>query len=360
MNQLVTELERHIVSSTDSDVPDIFLDPKMSLEAFAILLPVDRDIVELERLEALYKKLLRHIAQLNSLDLAYLVAKTQKEIGFILKYKSYGIKASTPLGFSIFFLEPGEGFSFQRHLDLKTEVFLFIAAKSNKSFAFLCDYSEWEENYRPDAFLGWLAGSETAYFDHSRYKPNPGDVLRIAEIGLVHSVLGCVMEEYANVSTDMVDRLHDQNKGKLIPQKFNREYFQSQLSNTQYPREYRLASRNGAGFIFESIKEFGMEGNKTISIMATEAYVAERIFIPPKGSWQFTTGRRYVSAYVSDGSAECRLIESNGLSTSCREFQLNARDVFLGLPRCNWRISNLSNHNLSLSVFMIDEDCALI
>jgi len=39
-------------------------------------------------------------------------------------------------------------------------------------------------------------------------------VFIISELGVVHTVMGCVLEEYATVSTDMVERLHDQNIGR--------------------------------------------------------------------------------------------------------------------------------------------------
>jgi len=359
MDQLVEELERYTTDTSEIEPSKIFDNVVVSLEAFAAILPIDRPIAEIERLESLYKKLISHIAQLNDLELAHLVAITQKKIGFILKYKSYGIKASTPLGFSIFFLEPSEGFSFQRHIDTKTEVFHFIKTKPGKSFAFLCNYPEWKADYRPDTFLEWLDGGNVALFDRFCHKPDPGDILRISAVGLVHSVLGCVMEEYANVSTDMVDRLYDQNMGKLIPQKFNRKYFLDQLTDIQYPKENRLVSRSDGGFISQLLEQSYVNGITVLPISEAETYSAKRISIPPKGSWQFTTDRRFMSAFVSDGSAQCELLAQNGQKDAGRELQLDTHDVFLGLPRCEWRISNFSEHDLWLSVLEIDENFAL-
>jgi len=80
--------------------------PVDGLSVLAPLLIEDRQIKETENLENLYKNLIKHISSQNDQELKFLVAKTQKDIGFILKYKSYGIKASIPIGFSLFFLEP--------------------------------------------------------------------------------------------------------------------------------------------------------------------------------------------------------------------------------------------------------------
>ncbi len=359
VERLTKELENYIANPAENKIPDMFDDPASFLEAFAHVLPVDRPIAELEHLESLYKKLLKHIAQLNNPELVYLVAKTQKEIGFILKYKSYGIKASTPLGFSIFFLENGKGFSFQRHLDTKTEVFYFIEVRPGKSLAFLCSYPEWEANYQPVLFSKWFAKNNVSIFDRFCHNPEPGDILKINEIGLVHTVLGCVMEEYANVSTDMVDRLYDQNKGNSIPKKFTREYFQIQLNNIQYLQRNRLVSRNEIGFISQPLEWVVIDGVRVLPITETGAYIAKRISIPMEGSWQFMSNKRFVSAFVSDGSARCELLGQNGLTVAGRKLFLDKHDVFLSLPRCDWHISNSSEQELQLSVFEIDEQVAL-
>ena len=41
-----------------------------------------------------------------------------------MKYKSYAVKAATPLGYSIFLQNQGQGFSFQQHLVHKLEGFI--------------------------------------------------------------------------------------------------------------------------------------------------------------------------------------------------------------------------------------------
>lgn len=83
-------------------------------------LPID----QAERLEMLLKKLLRSIMRdrMSGAE-ARQIARFQMELGFILKYKSYAIKAATPVGYSIFIQNERQGFSFQRHIVHKLEVF---------------------------------------------------------------------------------------------------------------------------------------------------------------------------------------------------------------------------------------------
>ena len=86
------------------------------LEALREPLTSDMPIESLEQFEASWKRALGAImaAPLTGSD-ARRVAAFQRDIGLLPKYKSYAIKASSPLGYSVFFQEPGQGFSFQQH-----------------------------------------------------------------------------------------------------------------------------------------------------------------------------------------------------------------------------------------------------
>ena len=57
--------------------------------------------------------------------------------------------------------------------------------------------------------------------------------------GVVHTVVGCTLAEFATVSTDMVDRLHDQNEGRSIPTEFTRAYAESRLRAIRWPAASR-------------------------------------------------------------------------------------------------------------------------
>jgi hypothetical protein len=48
-------------------------------------------------------------------------------------------------------------------------------------------------------------------------------------------VVGCVLAEYATVSTDMVERLHDQNVHRAIPPEFTRAYARQHILGLQIP-----------------------------------------------------------------------------------------------------------------------------
>lgn len=172
---------------------------------------------ETERIEEIVKAHLRGLfrRQVSDEDARFL-ALWQRDLGFLLKYKSYGIKCATPLGYSVFLLNPGEGFSFQRHVTRKTEVF-HILEPLDRALVFLCTSDEWRAVYERGRFDRWLAGHSDEELDCIAVRPRPGDVFHVSELGVVHTVLGCILEEFATVSTDMVERLHDQNAGRSEP-----------------------------------------------------------------------------------------------------------------------------------------------
>ena len=200
-----------------------------TLPALAQYLSGDLPIDALERIEALFKCVLRAACEREvSPAEARTVAAFQQRVGFLLKYKPYAIKCANPLGYSLFIQNPGEGFSFQRHIEHKVEVFHIVEAMPG-GYAFICDYSDWERDFEPEAFARWLAGAPDPRYDRHRHDVSPGDVFVIDQLNIVHTVVGCVLEEFATVSTDMVDRLFDQNEDKPIPAEFSREFVRARL-----------------------------------------------------------------------------------------------------------------------------------
>ena len=193
------------------------------LDALREPLTSDMPIESLERLEASWKCVLEEVmtASLTGSE-ARRIAAFQRDVGLLPKYKSYAIKASSPLGYSVFFQEPGQGFSFQQHRHHKVEIFHVLDAMPG-AFALICALDEWNALYERDAFSRWLEGAGNPAYEKWRVSLLPGDVICLQETGIVHSVIGCVLEEFATVSTDMVDRLHDQNVGASIPESYCRE-----------------------------------------------------------------------------------------------------------------------------------------
>ena len=211
------------------------MNASVALAALVEQLRTDSPIGILEEAE---RKLKTHLRQelLTPLDGSALreLATLQQQLGFLLKYKSYTVKAASPLGYSVFLQRPREGFSFQQHVEHKTELFYFIDVLPG-GYVFLCDISEWRQVYDPDRFLAWLGGAPDQAYERFKFVPRPGDVIVIDKLNVVHTVVGCTLAEFATVSTDMVDRLHDQNQHRLVPAEFTRNYAEERLRGLRWP-----------------------------------------------------------------------------------------------------------------------------
>jgi mannose-6-phosphate isomerase-like protein (cupin superfamily) len=217
------------------------------LPILAERLTADAPIDVAERFEAILKSvLLERLAGGVPGATAREVARFQQEVGFLFKYKSYAVKCATPLGYSVFLQRPGEGFSFQRHVTRKTEVFHILDVLPG-GYAFVCRYEDWARAYEPVSFAAWLAGGSDPRYDAFRFEVRPGDVFVIDQLNVVHTVVGCVLEEFATVSTDMVDRLYDQNLGKPIPPEFSRAWCRERLAALAYPASTRVLTPGGRG-----------------------------------------------------------------------------------------------------------------
>jgi len=210
-------------------------------EALAVAMPID----ELERLERVLKVfLLEQLAPGGNGASVRRNASRYAEIGLLLKHKPYAVKAASPLGYAVFLQKPGEGFSFQRHRTHKLELFHVLAAPPG-AFVFLCGSTAWRHAYRREPFAAWLAGAADERFERHRTVPQPGDVFAVRRLNTVHTVIGCVLEEYATVSTDMVDRLHDQNAGRIALEGPWHEEARRRLRSLDVPVACRLVSRRG-------------------------------------------------------------------------------------------------------------------
>lgn len=136
-------------------------------------------------------------------------------LGFLYKYKVYGLKMALPFGYSVFDLQGGSGFSFQIHVEPKLEGFHILKVKPS-ALLYLADMDEWRSQG-----LAWAQ----AGFNHlveddlpaGALTPREGDVVAVEDTETVHTVLGCVLEEYASCSVDSVVRLFDQNRRGEVP-----------------------------------------------------------------------------------------------------------------------------------------------
>lgn len=245
-------------------------------------LSADWPIEKLERCEALLKAVLHaNLRGPVSGETARRVALFQKGVGFLFKYKSYSVKCASPLGYSVFLQNPGEGFSFQQHISHKTEVFHIIKAHPG-GYVFICSFDDWSRCYDRDSFGSWLEGAPDERYDRFKFEPRPGDVFTVDRLNVVHSVVGCVLEEFATVSTDMVDRLHDQNAAKRIPPHFNRDFARGELRAFRTPPVSRHVGMLDSRRRVREIEPVEVEGGQAVPI-SSGTITATRYVIRPSG-----------------------------------------------------------------------------
>lgn len=333
-----------------------------------IILPVLREFLiadlpidKIEQLESILKSVLRPVLTSNcSGHDARKIAYFQKSIGFILKFKSYTVKASNPLGYSIFLHNEREGFSFQRHLTHKTEVFHILDVMPG-GFVFLCNFDDWSTFYDERSCNRWLAGEPNDFFDQHKFIPEPGDVFVVSELGIVHTVIGCVLEEYATISTDMVDRLHDQNRGKLVPSHFNRDYVHTMLHKLELPKKNRFVNILSRRRLFKPLQADIVQGGYRFILNDS-----------------FVTASRYILEPYSEGAMEMdnhcsmcvRIFRGAGTIFIADDSELNHRnqvssqfeagDLFLIPPGIYYGFRNESSEPLEYSEHRILPEVALI
>jgi len=190
-------------------------DPALA-QAFTEVLRVPRPIDQVEGVELLAKLLWDDVLRGIDSDpeLIRLAIDFFRGMGFLYKYKSYGVKVATPFGYSLFVLEDGKGFSFQLHAARKLEAF-HILETAKSSFVYLSTEAEWYESGAREA-QEWALSGRLQPESVCAYRPASGDVIEVGQTKLVHTVVGCVLEEFATCSTDTVVRLFDQNAGQAV------------------------------------------------------------------------------------------------------------------------------------------------
>ena len=189
----------------------------------------------------------RHVDPEESLAFAQFYAA----VGFIRKYKSYGVKFATPFGYSIFDLYQGCGFSVQLHRTAKVEAFHILAVRPG-GFVVLCRQDEWEE-HGAEFTRDWERGAPTA--SPLTFSPARGDVFLVDELELVHSVIGCTLEEFATTSNDAVARLFDQNADRPAPVPNEHSSLRLVLETCGEVAPSRRVWRDGGGWVSDSISD---------------------------------------------------------------------------------------------------------
>jgi hypothetical protein len=330
-----------------------------ALTAIVEQLRADGAIDRVERFERILKDLLKlEMATPLDGDRIREIARLQRHLGFLLKYKSYAIKAASPLGYSVFIQTPREGFSFQRHLTHKTEIFYILDVMPG-GYVFLCDFADWERIYRRDSFAAWLGGETNPRYERFRYAPQPGDVIVIDKLNVVHTVIGCVLAEFATVSTDMVDRLFDQNEGRPIPPHFSRQFAEARLRNLRWPA---LSNRVeiGADGVSRTAVPWVQVGAEARVTFGEGVVVARSHRCEPRGTTEIETDpARATCLHIGEGSG--RLVlgdEHETRRTSPPTLNAEAGDLFLITPGAHYALVNDGPAPLVVSEHRIPPDIA--
>jgi mannose-6-phosphate isomerase-like protein (cupin superfamily) len=333
-----------------------------SLAELAPLLSDDHPLERVEAVERVLKQVLRR-QLLSGLSgpMARRLARYQQTLGFLFKYKSYAVKASTPLGYSIFIQNAGEGFSFQRHRVHKTEIF-HILSPSPGAFVFLCEFEDWVRSFEAGPFADWLAGEPDPRYERFRFTPEPGDVIVIDTVGVVHSVVGCVLEEFASVSTDMVDRLFDQNVGRPVPPEFHREAARKRLREAATPTPRRRIRLGERGLVVEEIRPAATVAGWRILLGETPALAAHHVSVEPGRQTPLEpTGGHAVSLCILRGQGEHRIVgRSERNVRSVAPLLISQGDTILVPPGVSFSLSSSGSETLVASQHWIRPGVALI
>jgi mannose-6-phosphate isomerase-like protein (cupin superfamily) len=330
-----------------------------SLSILREFLRQDLPIEQTERLEAVVKAILRAAMSrpVSGTD-ARQIALFQKELGFVLKYKSYAIKAATPVGYSIFLQNEREGFSFQRHVVHKLEVFHILSVKPG-GYVFLCDYDDWKRVYERDSFTRWLQGEPNQAYDRYRFVPEPGDVFTISELGIVHTVVGCVLEEYATVSTDMVERLHDQNLGKKIPSNFNRAAAEPVLRALAPPAQNRFVRGFGERNI-ERIEPVSVQGGERTVLCDSFVRAARYLIGRGKETALDHDDHRTALLRFFSGHGTVVIADASECGVAPPRVPFSQGDLFLVAPGIRYAVRNEGDGDVAYSEHCIAPDVAFV
>jgi hypothetical protein len=325
-------------------------------------LRADAPIAVLEQSERQLKQILaRELAAAADGPHIRSLAAFQQTVGFLLKYKSYAVKAASALGYSIFLQQPGEGFSFQQHVTHKTEIFHILDVRPG-GFVFLCDFSDWKRVYQRDTFLAWLNGAPDERYERFRFVPQPGDVIVIDRLNVVHSVVGCVLAEFATVSTDMVDRLHDQNEGRAIPAEFTRAFSEDRIRQLAWPAASNYVTLGASGWSRTEIPSHPIKGGRKTTLGDDERFSASLIRIDPGGKSDVVSSPdRAISVHVAGGTGQLLLGTADELrSSAAPALAARAGDLFLIAPRAHYAFVNDGRDALIVAEHRISPDVAFV
>jgi len=323
------------------------------LAALVAPLSADAPMDVVERHEETLKRLLGDVFERGVTgDDGRAIAAFQRDVGLIMKYKPYAVKASTPLGYSVFLQEPHRGFSFQKHTVRKVEAFHILDAGPG-GFVFLCPWSEWERLYEPDRFQRWLDGAPDDAYERFRLEPTVGDVYLITDRETVHTVVGCRIEEFASVSVDVVNRLHDQNRGTTVPAKFTRAHTVAELATLREPAHHRSVDTSGRATTIQPSVSSGVEAHMLVDCPELQATIWK--LAPGSTTPVMEVARdRGVQLFVATGTCGVMIGERAELeSGSIAPVVVNGPGTTLIAPRLHFAIFNDGREPLAVSMHSV-------
>jgi quercetin dioxygenase-like cupin family protein len=255
---------------------------------------------------------------------------------------------------------PNEGFSLQRHITHKTEVFHILEVQPGAQ-VFLCDYEDWQKIYNKDTFMDWLSDHSNEQYDQYKFDPMPGDIFVIDKLNVVHTVIGCVLEEFATISTDMVDRLYDQNADKPIPSNFNRSYAQDRLKSISNPKQSRLVDTRLPKRATKDIVPVQIPGGYMLPLARTNISASRYIIEPFKASEPEKDDYRAATIYITEGNGSIILgDEQEAQMSSPPTIPVSKGDVLM-IPVGIYRaFVNEGNQALELAEHKIAVDVAFL
>jgi mannose-6-phosphate isomerase-like protein (cupin superfamily) len=337
-------------------------DAPASWTSLARQLRTDSPIAVLEQFERQLKEMLtQELTATPDGGRIRALASFQRDLGFLLKYKSYAVKAASPLGYSVFLQRPGEGFSFQQHVTHKTEIFYILDVLPG-GYVFLCDFEEWREVYRRETFLAWLNGAADSRYERFRFVPQPGDVIVIDRLNVVHSVVGCTLAEFATVSTDMVDRLYDQNEGLSIPAEFSRAFAEARISRLAWPGESSRVTFGESGWSRASLPAQTVTGGRRTSFGGGDKFVAASLRLDSGASSDIRSeAGRATSIHIASGSGQLILGTADEIRrTMPPALAARAGDLFLVAPGAHYRFVNDAERPLVVAEHSIEPSVAFV
>ncbi len=342
--------------------PTVIADTPAELASLVDALRADAPIGVLEQHERQLKQILgRELAGRLDGSRIRSLASFQQQLGFLLKYKSYAVKAASPLGYSVFLQRPGEGFSFQQHVTHKTEIFYILDVLPG-GFVFLCDFADWNRIYDRSSFLAWMNGAADERYERFRFVPAPGDVIVIDRLSVVHSVVGCVLAEFATVSTDMVDRLHDQNEGRSIPPEFTRAFSEARIRGLTWPETSRRVMFETTGWSRTPVTGRSVVGGEQTVFGDDDRFSASVLRIASGAqSSTFTEPVRATSLHVASGSGRLLLGTEDELRRpSPPALDAVPGDLFLIAPGAHYAFVNDGKEPLVVARHEIPPDVAFV